>query len=169
MIFEKNMTSKIVATNEEKTHAIGYIDGKPAFWYGKNELEIGQNFELAQESDTFGVISEDEIIVIDGLWTEVQANGERRIKMNDKLNAPAFNAPFTNPKEATIQDFPVDQPDGTILTNWVINAYFDGYDLSGNPVTTSTNNNVSDQHELVWGGQQSNSGYFIHAIRKAGN
>lgn len=86
--------------------------------------------------------------------------------MPNKPNLPDFNVPFTNPKKATIQNIPVVQPDGTILADWVINAYFDGIDWAGKPVTVSTHNTLSPQHTLVWGGQQSNSGYFIHAVRQ---
>ena len=76
MRFENWMTCEKLI--DDGDHTIGYVDGKPAQWDGKNELLEGDDFRPSQDGDTFGVNSQDDYIVEDGVWVENFGHGGKR-------------------------------------------------------------------------------------------
>jgi len=59
-------------------YTIGYVDGKPAQWDGKNELLEGEDFRPSQEGQSFGVNSQNDYVVEDGVWVENTRHGGKR-------------------------------------------------------------------------------------------
>jgi len=76
MRFENWMTCEKLV--DDGDHSIGYVDGKPAQWDGKNELLEGEDFRPAQEGNTFGVNTQNDYVVEDGVWLGNTGHGGKR-------------------------------------------------------------------------------------------
>ena len=71
MFFENWQKSKIVTSDGNWT--IGYVDGKAAQWEGNmSELKSGDEFEFSSGGSIFGINSQEDYRVVDGLWEEVE-------------------------------------------------------------------------------------------------
>lgn len=71
MKFEKWQKCEVVTSDGNWT--IGYVDGKPAQWEGNmDELAPGDEFSYSSEDSVFGINSQEDFRVVDGLWEEVE-------------------------------------------------------------------------------------------------
>lgn len=71
MKFENWQKCEVVTSDGSRT--IGYVDGSPAQWDGNMaELSPGDEFEFSSEDSIFGINSQEDYRVVDGLWEEVE-------------------------------------------------------------------------------------------------